>query len=145
FCITTDYTSHLQPLSFPTRRSSDLAIMLSDRNFTQTGDYTLSLNNLNVPAGASPIGYSQIVSGTHTPIAELDFYTFTGAIGDRVIIRMTSAFVPAAEIRRPDGTSLCSTDGYTSKFLQLECTLDRAGTHAIMVSDRNFTQTGDYT
>ena len=86
--------------------------MLSDRNFTQTGDYTLSLNNLNVPTGASPIGYSQIVSGTHAPIAELDFYTFTGAIGDRVFIRLTAAFVPAVAIRRPDGTRLCSTDGF---------------------------------
>src|SRR5437016_2606253 len=120
-------------------------VSVTDRNFNQTGDYTFSFNRLNTPPGAVPITYGQVVSGTHTPNAEVDFYAFTGALGDRVLVRLTGAFVPAVGIRRSDGTQLCGTDGFTSNFLQLECALDQAGTYAVSVTDRNFSQTGSYT
>src|SRR5207249_440124 len=121
------------------------SVAVTDRNFTQTGDYTFSFNRLNNPPGGLPITYGQEIGRASSRDTVVDFVAFTGADGERLLVRLTGTFVPAAAVRRPDGTSLCSTDRDCSNFLQLECALDQAGTYAVSVTDRNFTQTGDYT
>src|SRR5436853_248209 len=75
----------------------------------------------------------------------MDFHTFTGATGERVFLRMTGAFIPAVAIRRPDGKIGRATCRKECKYLQLEYDQEQKGLHAIVVTDRNLSQTGDYT
>jgi hypothetical protein len=89
------------------------------------------------------VTYGQVVSGSHTPAAEVDAWTFTGATADMVAVHLTSAFQGSVWISRPDGTTLCSTVSF-SGILDLACTLDRSGAHAIWVTDRTVTEAGTY-
>src|SRR5207244_3425789 len=139
-CSAREFAAKFVQLECTLDQAGSYAVSVADRNFNQTGDYTFSLNRLNSPPGGTPVAYGQVVTGTHSPSAEVDFYTFTGAIAERVLVRLTSAFVPAVGIRRPDGTPLCSGHGCASNFVQLERALDQAGTYAVSVTDRNFTQ-----
>src|SRR5262249_21280588 len=116
----------------------------TDRNFVQTGTFSLSLNKLNPPLVSIPITYGQTVTGTHDPSAELKLYTFTRATGHRVVGRMTSVFLPTAVIRRPDGTQLCATDNAFGGVLSLECLLHVPYTPPFPSTDRNFVQTGAF-
>lgn len=119
-------------------------LVVTDRNISQVGAYTFTLNRLNPPTIGTPVTYGQTASGTHDPVAELDFHTFTGAVGERIRINVTSTFLPSVSIRRPDGTQLCAGDNGSAGSLQLDCTLNSAGGHSIIITDRNLSQTGTY-
>src|SRR5438477_11608810 len=85
-CGTDGFLSNFLQLECPLDQAGTYAVSVADRNFSQTGDYALSLNTLNPPTAASPIIYGQAVSGKHSPSAEVDFYHFTGSVGDRVFV-----------------------------------------------------------
>lgn len=75
--------------------------------------------------------------------AEADCYTFTGAVGDAIrvrVIKTSGTLEPLADIMRPNGTTLCGTtlnDEFT-------CTLNAAGLHTLLIRDFYGTRTGGY-
>lgn len=77
-----------------------------------------------------------------TLAGEIDAFTFTGAAGDRIRVRVietSGALSTFHEIVRPNGVSLCST--VTG---ELTCLLDSAGIHTILVRDFSGPDTGNY-
>ncbi len=131
-------------LSCTLDRDGPHTVWVTDRTVTETGTYTFTLNRLNPPAISTPLAYGQVVTGTHTPSAEVDAHVFTGVTGEMVYFRMLSAFQGHAWISRPDGTTLCSAASFGGTF-ELSCTLDRDGAHTVWVTDRTVTETGTYT
>src|SRR5207249_1054248 len=112
---------------------------VTDRNFTQTGNYTFGLNKLNPPAGAPTIAYGNTVNGTHDPVAEIDTYLFAGTTSDSIRVQVNGAFPLSVSVRRPDGTPVCSGSN-SGGNLQVNCVLDRTGNHSILITDRDFNQ-----
>lgn len=123
-------------------------ILASDVEGDSIGNYGISLQRLNNPGGATPIGFGETVAGTIGSIVELDAYVFSGSLGDQVQITMTrtsGSLDPQIQTYRPDGTNIsdCS-DSTTGAVLVVSCTLDVSGDHAILVSDLNGDETGNY-
>jgi hypothetical protein len=120
-------------------------ITVTDRNYNQIGTYSVSLYKLNPPSMAVPIVLGQTFSGTHNAPAEISVFTFNGSSGDHIHLQLTSAFLPVVSVRRPDGTQVCGADNPYSGSLTLDCILNTTGSHTLLVTDRNYNQTGAFT
>ena len=86
-------------------------IFVNDSGTNEGGNYQLFLQRFNSPPNPTPIAYGEVVSSSIDPSVESDIYTFTGAIGDQVSVRMlpTSGGIEGSlSIRRADGSLLCS-------------------------------------
>ncbi|MCM3902885.1 MAG: hypothetical protein ND866_14360, partial [Pyrinomonadaceae bacterium] len=57
-------------------------------NGTFTGGYNLYLQRLNNPGNTVSISFGQTVPGSIDGLADVDTYTFTANVGDRVLVRM---------------------------------------------------------
>lgn len=102
-----------------------------------SGEYRAFLDT--TCAGTS---YGGTVSGTVGGPGEQACTTFDGTAGDglHVDVAATSGdLVPVQEVRRPDGTVLCS-----SASGPLECTLDATGLHTVVVEDKTGAGTGEF-
>ena len=76
-------------------------------------------------------------------LGEVDCFTFSGAVGNRVRVRVaeTSGDLQArTDVRRPAGTSACGPATTT----EVTCTLDAAGTWTIRVDGADSLQQGNY-
>jgi len=68
--------------------------------------------------------------------AEMDAYTFVGASGDQIIVRMSKtsgSLWPLIRVYRPNGTLLCQH--YSPSTAEVSCSLTSSGTHTILVGD----------
>ena len=89
----------------------------------------------------TPINFEDTVSGTISVPGEEGCYSFGGLAGDRVrvsVVVTSGTLVAVQEVRRPDGTVLCTASG------SVDCTLDATGLHTIVVRDSSGTATGAY-
>jgi hypothetical protein len=121
-------------------------VLAGDNGGNETGDYNLYFQRANGPVNASPLDFSETVSGDIGMAAEMDAFTFSGAAGDRVLARMvktSGSIQPYLRIYRPDGTARCSKSGGT--IADTLCTLDKDGVHTVLASDSSGPQTGSYT
>jgi uncharacterized repeat protein (TIGR01451 family) len=111
-----------------------------------TGSYSLYVQSTTAPASATPLSFGDTVSGAITTAPELDAYTFTGAMGDRMLIRMLdtsgSAFDAEFRVFRPNGTQLCSA--LSSGLAETTCALDANGSYTILAGELGGNLTGSY-
>ena len=109
--------------------SDHYTIRVRDWGGTGTGGYRLYIQRLNNPVGCRPIAYGALpLTGSITMPAEGDCYTFVGAAGDQVrvrVIRTSGNLLANTEVLRPDGTTLCRTPFGG----ELTCRLDATGTY----------------
>jgi hypothetical protein len=125
------------------------SVRLAEYGADHTGAYTLYVNKLNPPAGSTAIAYDQTKSAdiSATDPSDVDFFRFTAAAGDRILVRVVQAtgsqMNPLVTIYKPDGTSAgCTTQSTT--LVDLSCGPLGAGAHAIRVSDLSVDTTGAY-
>jgi len=130
---------------FCTLTSSGMhTILVADYFGTYTGEYSLYLQRTNNPGNATPISFGDTLSGT-VAAAEMDAYTFVGASGDQIIVRMSKtsgSLWPLILVYRPNGTLLC--EDYSPSTAEVFCTLTSSGMHTILVADYFGTYTGEY-
>jgi hypothetical protein len=110
-------------------------------------DYAIALQRLNNPPGPSCTALVFGAAPTAASIGaagEMDCYTFGGAVGDEIRIRLTATsgtLQASNEVAQTDGTLVC---GHTLA-LEVTCAVDAAGQHRIIVSDNSFgNKTGNY-
>ena len=123
------------------------AIVLSDDAGTEDGNYNVAIQKLNGPGNTTPIAYGETVAGTITPDGELDTFVFNAALGDEVLVRMSSLttfFGATFRVYRPDGSLLCSKTRGNKGLIEDTCIIDAAGLHAIVLSDDAGTEDGNY-
>ncbi len=113
--------------------------------------YVAEVEPNNTFATATPLGGTNVVArGNIYPNADVDWYSFTGAIGDRVYAATMTSFSASAStdsqlrIFQPDGTTLIEFDDDDGSLGGLSssiagATLTAAGTHFIEV--RHFSAT----
>src|SRR4029079_3551535 len=74
---------------------------------------------------------------------EWDCYTFTGAPGDQIRLRVletSGSITTQQEVLSPDGTRVCA---HTTAS-EMTCSPELSGTHRILVRDNSGTNTGNY-
>jgi hypothetical protein len=117
---------------------------------TQTGNYSLYLQRLNQPGGASALVPGQTLSATIFAAAEKDTYTFWTSAGGLVDIKMATtsgALAPNISVYSPAGAVVCAATSFLCEYSTVDlgnCSLPDAGTYAIIVGDCGDTQTGGY-
>ncbi len=112
-------------------------------------DYHLYLQRLNNPGDPVSISFGQTLPASIPTPAEMDTFTFTAGVGDKVLVRMSQSsgnLWPGVRVYGPDGTILCekhSTDSTTAEITS--CALPGTGTYSILGYDDLYGMyTGDY-
>jgi hypothetical protein len=130
--------------------SGTWTIVMEDYSDLQPGSYSLSLMDLqgtltspgDLDGGA--ITSNQILTGTTNVAGDFDAFTFTGTIGDRVLLTGIATggptYSPAIYLYPPGGGSyVTSTSGG-----RLDYQLGASGTYTAVVQDQNLVNTGTY-
>ncbi|NJM41114.1 MAG: hypothetical protein HC853_10200 [Anaerolineae bacterium] len=102
---------------------------------SNVGGYRLYLQRTNNPVYATPLAYGLTASGILTGSPEFIVYTFSGVLGDHLLLRLletSNDLNPELRVYRPDGTLLCDTFSYGS-IAELNCLLDVVGTFMILL------------
>jgi len=127
--------------------SGTYAILTSDQApGDDTGDYTLFVQRTFNPGTPVVITYGKTSSAAISIVGEVDTYTFSGNVGDKVILRMSrNSFnlQPLMELFAPDGNSLISD--FDAAQAEIKATLSANGTYTLLTSDRSpGAYTGNY-
>ena len=108
------------------------------RSSLSTLSYTLTLESVFPPSPpAVPLVYGDLITESFDPAGDLDLYTFSGNLGDLVLLELTrpgGASSPCIEMFRPDGTAF-GMQVCGSPTAQFEATLDQSGTYVVLLSD----------
>ena len=95
-------------------------------------------------SSTTPIPFGALRTGVITVSGETDCFTFTGAVGDVVrvrVIKTSGAFNPLAEVVRPNGQPCVGATAVD----EFNCAVNSAGTHTIRIRDAApGTRTGGY-
>ncbi len=123
-------------------------LLVGDNLGTHVGVYNLHVQRLNNPVGGDALPDAQTRSETVAAAAELDAYTFTGNVGDVLVIRAapTSAggLDPQLRVYGPNGTQICTDYSYDNIADIPGCTLVTQGTQTLLVSDHGGSDVGNY-
>lgn len=122
-------------------------ILVSDGfNGTYTGSYSLYLQKLNPPVGATSIAFGQTLSGAITYAAEMGAFTFQAVGSERVIISLSNVsgdIWPEVRLYDPDGI-LLDTQG-DPVHSEIEFDVPREGNYTLLIGDGfRGTYTGSY-
>jgi hypothetical protein len=71
------------------RSAGQYTLLMDDTGNTKTGDYMVFLQRFNNPGNAQAIAFGQTLSAAISTISEVDAYTFTAAVDDRILVRAT--------------------------------------------------------
>jgi hypothetical protein len=123
-------------------------ILIGDDQGTDVGVYNLHLQRLTTPVGGIALPDAQVRAGTVTAAAELDAYTFSGAVGDKLLLRVAPSSAggldPELRIYDPNGARVCTVHAY-DRIAEIDaCTLATAGTHTLLIGDYGGGDVGNY-
>ena len=139
----------MNAVSLPT--TGIYTVILGDCGDTKTGNYAVSAQRTNNPAGATPVFWSQTQSAYIGSAAQRVTYAFAGTasnVVDLTVTEKSGSLRPKIRLYSPDGSLLSSTPsgscgGGTSAALN-SVTLAQDGTYTLLVSDCLDTSTGEY-
>jgi len=119
-------------------------ILIGDYSGDNTGIYSVYVQRLNNPGGATPIQFGQTSSGSIVNAVEYDSYTIQANANDELFVRLKSSWTsfPQVTVYNPDGSRLASDWGYPDCELQARATTP--GTYTILVGDDGADSTGTY-
>jgi hypothetical protein len=100
-----------------------------------TGEYYISLQRLDDPAGCTQLSYGALPTAGDLAAGEMDCFRFTAAAGDRVAFWSVGGTGQVAvplvtEVLGPDGSSLC-----TATSSHGVCSLTESGDYTVIVHD----------
>jgi len=132
-------------------------VWVYDSDNNATGAYAIGLEGLNPPSSdAVAISTGDVQTNTIAMMAEVDEYTFTAAVGDRVTLSLadtaSASYAPRAVLYSPSGQEVelrSATTGSQVGHVEggkkvVSAVLAEAGVYVIQVYDNNFTDTGQY-
>ena len=144
-------TSSGDLIDYQLLNSGTYTVVVEDYGNDNAGTYTLSFLNMTAgpftsagdPDGGAIVS-AQVKSGTMSGVGDLDTYTFTGAIGDRVIIDAVAtggaSFNTLIGLYPPNGGA---NSTYTTGD-RMEYQLNASGTWTIIVEDNGLDAAGSY-
>ena len=127
-------------ISYTLLSTGTYTIFVSDAEGDDTGNYGLFIQRMVNPENFVPINYGETLTGTISTFGDVDTYSFSGNVGDKVILRLTEnsgspSFLlePFAELYDSAGDLLLS-DADNGQA-QIEFTLPADGSYTILASD----------
>lgn len=127
--------------------SGTFKITVRDYNYTNTniGDYSLTIQRINNPAGAFSLSFGQTLTGSIDSFSKIITYSFSATANDAITIRsatVTTAsgtFAPYLELYNSTGTRVAYTldNSLTSK-------VTLTGSYSLLVTDYQRDGTGTY-
>jgi hypothetical protein len=103
------------------------------------------------PCKAEPtdevISYGDVITCVISPAGDTDTFRFAGLPNEKVIVQAFSTmalFAPCVELYGPDGVLVSSFCSSGSSKARIDVTLEKAGTHTILVGANNGIATGSY-
>jgi hypothetical protein len=121
-------------------------IQISSAN-SATGNYGLSLQRLNGPLGAVPIGMGQSLTNGFTAPGEIQTWIVNADADDALVVRMTSTTAnlqPYLRLFRPDGTKVCEAYSYGRIAETSTCLAPVAGAYTLVLTTLATTTSGNY-
>lgn len=112
-------------------------IVVSDGfNGTYTGTYSLFLQKLNPPVGATGITFGQTLTGAVNYAAEMDAFTIDAVNGERILVGVTNVsgdIWPEIRLYDPAGLPLLKNDGPIHSEIEFNITM--SGPYTILIAD----------
>lgn len=127
--------------------SGTYTLWISDGfNGTFTGNYNLYLQRLSDPADATPISFSQTLSGTISKPAEMDTFTFSANAGDTILLgESQTAGDVWQEIRLFDSDGILLNEESSPTHIENVYTVPASTDYTVLIADGfNGTFTGSY-
>ena len=121
-------------------------ILACDYGGTRTGGYSIFVQRLNAPAGATSIEFGKTASASIDSAAEMDTYIFSAEANDTVLVRMSSAsdsLEPQIRLCAPDGTELASAHS-NGNAAEISHILPADGNYTVLACDYWGTHTSAY-
>jgi hypothetical protein len=124
-------------------------VAVSDRGSTLTGSYNVTLQkipgSLSYPGDpdGEPMYSGETVRGTIDVPSDMDAFTFSGTIGDHVVLKAVTTGGPldtSMALYSPTGV----LEGAWGSLDQAYCVLQETGTYTVVVSDLGLIKTGTY-
>jgi hypothetical protein len=125
-------------------------VVIEDYADLAPGSYSLSLMDLSgtLTSGSDPDGgpitSKQIVTGTTNVVGDFDAFTFSGTIGDRVVLTGVAtggpSYTPTVYLYPPGGGSYVTA----SSGGRIDYELAATGTYTAVVQDQSLLNTGTY-
>jgi hypothetical protein len=138
------YAAELDALELPATATYTLLVL--DNSGSYGGDFFLHCQRTNGPAGAVPLDYGDSHAATLDMRSEADAYTFTAAVNDTLVARMTegtSALEPLLRLYGPGG-DMVAGDAGSLEALITGLRLSEAGVYTLLAMDDPGLDTGDY-
>ena len=135
------YSSPLAELDKTLTAAGTYTVVVSDVNYANTGNYTLTWQRLNGPCGASPLNCGQVVVGSISVAGQLNPYTLTVADNDVVTImvgKTSGSMNPRLELYGSAGNLIASANYAITR------TFTTGGTYTVLVRDDSSINTGGY-
>jgi PKD repeat protein len=126
--------------------TGNYTILVGDKEGDNTGTYHLYLQRTKDPAKPIPITYGDTLNGTIPHPALWNTYTFNGASGDSIYIRLRTSWSDYGQfvLYAPNGTQIAYPYGvYGTVFETILLTWD-TGNYTILVGDKEGDNTGTY-
>ena len=123
-------------------------IKIYDQTSSNTGEYLITLQKVNNPCNATPIGCGWVVSGSLSAVGKINAYTFTANSGDNVVLTLTKTsggLDPSLEIYNSSGTRIAYQYVASGNQATVTQTLTAAGVYTVFVFDYGNNETGSYT
>lgn len=132
--------------------SGTYSILVYSNQSREVGKYSLRVQRLNAPVGATPLEYGQEIDGSIDAVAEYKYYTFTGRAADATLVTLVNTrgdqFQPGFEVYDVSGRivddygDLCRAVDWS--ITQYVCRLPTDGTYSILVYSNQSKETGKY-
>jgi len=136
--------AELDEVSLPT--TGVYKVTVSDNGADETGSYSLHVQCITVPAGATAIVLGQIHSGTVAAAAATRAFTFSVADEHRYLLRicrLASSFYPQVRLYAPSGERLVLANG--NPLVEIDPFAPPAdGTYTVLVMDNSGLLTSEF-
>ena len=123
-------------------------LLVNDLGDTETGTYRIYLQRLTGALNPTPLSFGLPTTADITLAAEMDTYTFSASVGDRVLVNMavsSGLLDPFIRLFGPDGTPVCQAQNASSGAAEInDCPLPATGTYQLLAGDYGSTETGNY-
>jgi len=140
-----NYGSDVVEVNSTSAEAGNYTIVVNDYFGDYNGNYSLFVQRLNNPGKATYVKFGEVASGSIDPAGDVDTYSFSAAVGDAVLVRVSCVSGSLwSEVRfySPNGTELISDTSYD--VVEINYTIAEAGNYTVLIHDYFGDYIGNY-
>lgn len=140
-----NYGSDVVEVKSTSAEAGNYTIVVNDYFGDYNGNYSLFVQRINNPGKATYVKFGEVASGSIDPAGDVDTYSFSAAVGDTVLVRVSCVSGSLrSEVRfySPNGTELVSDTSYD--VVEINYTIAEAGNYTVLTHDYFGDYIGNY-